>query len=286
MKRLRQLLTPIAKKKYRALRLTLLLVGLIVIVQVTHQLDFPSLLQPLENLIFALEFPYYQWIEQHQPAHPLLLFPIAFVGGLIASLSPCILALLPANLSYIGTRQVSSCWEALQKAGAFVLGVVTVLSLLGLFSSLAGLLMFSYRGYIELLVGLLIVVVGLDLLKLVHLPVPQTPWHLPGVGPYSVGVTFALTSSPCTSPVLIAILLSAGTTGSFVYNILAMVSYALGYTSIIFLTSLFTGLVKAAKLLKLHVHRIEQLGGVILVGWGIYYCSHGLSWLRALSSGE
>jgi cytochrome c biogenesis protein CcdA len=36
------------------------------------------------------------------------LLPLAFLGGLIASVSPCILGLLPINRSYIGTLELKS----------------------------------------------------------------------------------------------------------------------------------------------------------------------------------
>jgi cytochrome c-type biogenesis protein len=53
-----------------------------------------------------VENSYQQWLDKQDTTNPLVLFPLAFIGGLIASISPCILAMLPVNLSYIGTRNI------------------------------------------------------------------------------------------------------------------------------------------------------------------------------------
>jgi cytochrome c-type biogenesis protein len=64
------------------------------------------------------------------------LYAVAFAGGLVASISPCILGMLPLNLSYIGAAKLRSRTAALSVATMFVLGVVVVNVVLGLVSSL------------------------------------------------------------------------------------------------------------------------------------------------------
>ncbi len=64
------------------------------------------------------------------------LYAIAFIGGLISSFSPCILGMLPVNLSYIGAAGLRSRRAAVVAASTFVLGVVVVNAALGLASSL------------------------------------------------------------------------------------------------------------------------------------------------------
>ncbi|WP_413160568.1 cytochrome c biogenesis CcdA family protein [Capilliphycus salinus ALCB114379] len=233
---------------------------------------------PIERAISIIENRYQQWFIQQNTANPFVLLPLAFLGGILASVSPCILALLPVNLSYIGTLKIKSRWDALTKAGLFVLGAVTILSLFGLVSSFAGAVMVEYRGYINIIVGLLMAVMGLWLVGVVQLPLPQTNVNLPGAGPYGVGLTFALVSSPCASPVLFAVLAYAAATGSQVLGTLTMVSYALGYTLLIFLASLFTGLIKQSRRLLQHSEGIIRFGSLALILTGIYYLFTGLKW--------
>jgi cytochrome c-type biogenesis protein len=238
----------------------------------------PLLSHPIEQAIAVIENRYQQWFGQQDTANPLVLLPLAFIGGVLASVSPCILALLPVNLSYIGTLQVKSRWDAFTKAGLFVLGAVTILSLFGLVSSFAGAVMVEYRGYINIIVGLIMVVMGLWLMGIVKLPLPQINVNLPQAGPYGVGLTFALISSPCASPVLFAVLAAAAATGSQILAILTMISYAIGYTLLIFLASLFTALAKQSKQLLQHSEGIICFGSVALMITGGYYLIQGTRW--------
>ncbi|MBJ7901353.1 MAG: cytochrome c biogenesis protein CcdA [Cyanobacteria bacterium RI_101] len=238
----------------------------------------PILSRPLEYLISLAENSYQQWFDRQDTANPFVLLPLAFAGGLLASVSPCILALLPVNLSYIGTLKIQSRWDAFAKAGLFVLGAVTILSLFGLASSFAGAVLVDYRGYINLAVGLIMALMGLWLLGVIRLPLPQMELKIPAAGPYGVGLTFALVSSPCASPVLFAVLAAAAASGSQVLGVLTMVSYALGYTALIFLASLFTGLAKNSKKLLQHSEGIIRFGSLALILTGLYYLFTGAQW--------
>ncbi len=238
----------------------------------------PVISHPIERAISLIENRYQQWFDQQDTANPLVLLPLAFIGGLLASVSPCILALLPVNLSYIGTLNIKSRWDAFTKAGLFVLGAVTILSLFGLVSSFAGAVMVEYRGYINVVVGVIMAVMGLWLMGVVKLPLPQMNVNLPQAGPYGVGLTFALVSSPCASPVLFAVLAAAAATGSQLLGTLTMVSYALGYTMLIFLASLFTGLAKQSNQLLKHSEAIIHFGSVALILTGVYYLLTGTQW--------
>lgn len=269
-------LKPDKKAKISKKLLFYLVLGLLALILVLT--IGPIIGHPLERAISIIENSYQQWLDRQDTNNPLILLPLAFLGGVIASISPCILALLPVNLSYIGTLKIESRWDAFSKAGLFVLGAVTILSLFGLVSSFAGAVMVEYRGYINIVVGLIMAVMGLWLLGVIKLPLPQMNLNLPQAGPYGVGLTFALVSSPCASPVLFAVLAAAAATGSQVLGTLTMVSYALGYTILIFLASLFTGLAKQSRNLLQHSETIIRLGSVALMVTGAYYLVTGTQW--------
>ncbi len=235
--------------------------------------------QPIESFISQSENQYEKWGNSQPLTNPWLLIPFAFGGGLLASISPCILAMLPVNLSYIGTLNVKSRRAAFWNAAGFVLGVVTILSVFGLFSSVAGAVMVDFRGYITVAVGLLIMLMGLSIGGLFHLPLPQFQVSLPPfAGTYGVGLTFALISSPCASPVLFAVLAAAAATGSPVWSVLTMVAYALGYTAVIFATSLFAGLMKFTRQILINSDAVMRWGGLVLILMGGYYVVSGVLW--------
>ncbi|MFB2882116.1 cytochrome c biogenesis protein CcdA [Floridanema aerugineum] len=251
----------------------LALLGFIIAMMITgpvsHQID---------RLVAVVENSYQQWLKNQNTANPFVLVPLAFVGGLLASISPCILALLPINLSYIGTRNITSRRDALSKASLFVLGVVSILSLFGLASSFAGAVMVEYRGYINIIVGFIILIMGLSLIGIIRLPLPQINVNASNLGPLGVGVTFALVSSPCASPVLFAVLAASAATGSQILATITMISYGLGYTMIIFLASVLTGLAKQTRVLLNYSELIVRVGSIALIIAGLYYLIEGTRW--------
>jgi cytochrome c-type biogenesis protein len=238
-----------------------------------------SISEVIEEFISKIENSYEKWLTLQNTGNPIILVSLAFLGGLLASVSPCILGLLPVNLSYIGTLNIKSRRDAFSQAGLFVLGAVTVLSLLGLVSSFAGAVMVHYRGYINIAVGLIMSIMGLWLMGVINIPLPQVNVPLPkAAGAYGVGLTFALVSSPCASPVLFAVLAAAAATGSQLLATVTMISYALGYTMLIFLASLFTGLAKQSKKLLQHSESVIKFGSVALIITGLYYVFSGTKW--------
>lgn len=274
----------------------------------TEQLMQSAVYVQMEQFAFWIGENYDRWFSQQTVNNPLLLMGFAFVGGLVASVSPCILSLLPVNLSYIGTREITSRRDAFRKAGAFVLGVVTVLSLLGLFSSLASFVLVRYRGYFFVLVGTVIILMGLQIAGILRFSLPQLPFLAPAqpgevgketidtrksfgksvhsllTGPYGVGLTFALVSSPCSSPIMVSILAAAAATGSQLQSTVTMVSYALGYSAVIFLASLFTGLAKQTRRLLVHSDTITRAASVVLLIIGLVYLMNGGYWVLSTLS--
>lgn len=252
--------------------------GLVILGLLIALLTNSPVSQGLERFISEVENRYQEWFSQQDTANPLVLMSLAFIGGLIASVSPCILALLPLNLSYIGTRNITSRTDAFIKASLFVLGNVIILGLFGLASSFAGAVLVEYRGHINVVVGAIILIMGLGLFGLIKIPLPQINVDGSNFGPFGVGLTFALVSSPCASPVLFAVLAAAGASGSQPLAVLTMASYAFGYTIIIFLASLLTGFAKQAKLLLQYSEGITKIGSVALILAGLYYLFTGIKW--------
>ncbi|NQV10243.1 MAG: cytochrome c biogenesis protein CcdA [Cyanobacteria bacterium] len=252
---------------------TLVLAGFLIALLATGPVSFT-----LYRLISIVENQYQEWFTMQDAANPFVLLPLSFIGGLIASISPCILAMLPINLSYIGTRNITSRHDALRKAGLFVLGNIFILSLFGLASSFAGIVLVEYRGFVNIAVGIIILMMGSSLLGLIKVHLPQINIGNSAVGPFGVGLTFALVSSPCSSPVLFAVLAAAAASGSQPLAVLTMTSYALGYTIIIFLASLLTGFAKQTKFLLQYSEEITKFGSIALILAGLYYLITGASW--------
>lgn len=214
---------------------------------------------------------YQSWVDQ--ASQSFIFLPVfAFCGGLIVSISPCILSLLPVNLSYIGTLEAKSRQAALINALFFVAGSSVLFAIVGSIAGLANALLVEWRNQIYIGMGLIIFCMGIKQIGLfpsIHLPRPQA---LAWLGhPFWVGFSFATILSPCASSISISTLLAAGSTGSPILGAFVMICYGFGYTLIIFLASVMVGFAKQARRLIAHADRFLEWAGMILTVSGLFY---------------
>ena len=112
---------------------------------------------------------------QSSLAHPgPLTVGLVFAGGLLTSLGPCSLSLLPVTLAYLAGFDAEAARPWLRSL-SFCAGIVASLVLLGLASGALGRIYGQVPGLIPTLVAVLAVVMGLNLLGLLRLQLPSGP---------------------------------------------------------------------------------------------------------------
>ncbi|MCP9922794.1 cytochrome c biogenesis protein CcdA [Synechococcus lacustris] len=214
-------------------------------------------------------------------------FALVFGAGLLTSLGPCSLSLLPVSLAYLagfGTEDSGAAPRSpWQRSFGFCFGVVAALVLLGTASALLGSLYGQTPEGISVLVALLAVLMGLNLLGLVPLRLPAGPdperWRKrvpPLLAPVAAGLAFGLAASPCTTPVLAVLLAWIAETGRPLLGMALLACFGSGQV----LPLLLAGTLAASlpKLLALRsVSRwVPPISGAVLVALG------GLSLLARL----
>jgi cytochrome c-type biogenesis protein len=215
-------------------------------------------------------------------AHPgLLTFALVFTGGLLTSLGPCSLSLLPVTLAYLagfGTRRelpLDAAPLPWQRSLSFAAGIVAALVLLGGASAVLGRLYGSLPSQIPLLVALVAVLMGLNLLGLLRLPLPAGPdpdrWRrlVPApLAPLAAGLAFGLASTPCTTPVLAVLLAWMAQNGKPLVGMLLLTSFGAGQV----LPLLLAGTAAASLPSLLRLRRLGQwippISGVVLLTTG------------------
>lgn len=182
----------------------------------------------------------------------------AFLAGVASFLSPCVFSLVPAYVSYLGGRSVSSAvggqenrWLTFSHGIAFVLGFSVVFTSLGLASSALGAILYEGRTWISRIGGVVVILFGLHMTGLLRIPFleydlrPQTaPDRKRGyLASFLMGIFFSAGWSPCVGPVLGVILTLAFNGGSILQGVGLLAVYSAGLAIPFLVASTQIGLV-------------------------------------------
>jgi cytochrome c-type biogenesis protein len=212
-------------------------------------------------------------------------FPLAFAAGLISFLSPCVLPLLPAYLSFMTGLTTAGLSEGDRPTAAvmvpallFVLGFSAIFVGLGASASLLGGLLAQYRDVVEKVAGLAVIAFGILMLGIVKIPwlygearVDLAKSRSFGRGAsFVMGMAFAAGWTPCVGPILGSILALAGATGSAAQGALLLLAYSAGLAVPFLLVALLFGRVRPLLAwLNRHSLIVNRVAGVILVLVGV-----------------
>ncbi len=202
---------------------------------------------------------------------------IIFLAGLITSLTPCMLSMLPITIGYIGGYEANSRLQAAIQSAWFSLGLATTLAVLGIIAASLGRVYGQVGIGLPILVSLVAIIMGLNLLEILPLRLPSlgaTDWiteDLPvGVRSYLLGLSFGLVASPCSTPVLATLLAWVATTQDLILGAVLLLSYTAGYVAPLILAGTFTASLKKLLELRRWSSWINPTSGALLLGFGIF----------------
>jgi cytochrome c biogenesis protein CcdA len=223
-------------------------------------------------------------LSQSLSDNPFLAYVGVFIGGILSSSSPCVLATIPLVIGYVGGYSEGDRRKALLYSLTFILGLSITFTVLGAIASFLGGLfgLFSRAWYY--IAGGIAVIIGLHLIGLFewNLPVPGhlQPRRKGILGAFLLGIFFGIISSPCATPVLALILTFVASKGEVVYGTSLLFIYALGHCALIFLAGTATGFaenfIKSKGILNITTWG-KRIGGLIVVFVGIYLFYLGMT---------
>lgn len=207
----------------------------------------------------------------------LLSIGTLFLAGLLTSLTPCMLSMLPITVGYIGGYETKTRLQAAIQSIWFALGLATTLAALGIFAAVVGKIYGQIGIGLPIIVSAIAILMGLNLLNALPLQLPSigsTDWiskDLPhGVRSYLLGLTFGLVASPCSTPVLATLLAWISRTGDPLLGSVLLLFYAIGYVAPLVLAGTFTASIKKLLELRRWSGWITPVSGVLLVGFGVF----------------
>ncbi len=225
---------------------------------------------------------------------------VAFLGGLLALLSPCTLATIPMYFSY-GLEKRSTLHTL-----TFFLGFTTVFISLGLIASAIGqsiLLFQSKNSSLIFIAGLFLILFGImQILGKGFSFLPVKVFKAKSLfGVFLLGMLFALGWTACTGPILGGVLLIATVLGSYLKVALLMFFYALGNFVPFFLLSFFVDGFRLSEVSwikgklvsftifgkKYETHTTQIVSGILLVFIGLLFLLfQGTSYFNTIVIGD
>jgi thioredoxin:protein disulfide reductase len=178
-----------------------------------------------------------------------LAFAVAFGGGVLTSLTPCVYPLIPITVSIFGAKQSSSKRHALALSGLYVLGIAAMYTGLGIAAALTGKAFGSVmqNPWAIGVVALVFAAMAASMFGAFELQLPpalQSRLSAVGgagfAGAFAMGLVAGVIAAPCTGPVLAAALAFVAAKGSVAFGAGIMFAYALGMGLLFFLIGAFS----------------------------------------------
>jgi cytochrome c-type biogenesis protein len=212
-----------------------------------------------------------------------LAFPACFLGGIISSASPCVLAMIPLVIGYVGGYAEGSQKKAVQYSLMFTLGLTITFTILGIIAGALGRLFGDVGTFWYYILPPVAILLGLYLLfaDKVNLKIGLPQRFLPKkralLGAFLIGLFFGIVASPCATPVLAVILTFAAAKQNIAYSGGLLLAYALGHWVLVLGAGISAGFaqkVLASKGIANFSSYSKKIAGVILVGVGIYLITY------------
>jgi len=208
----------------------------------------------------------------------ILAYLIVFAGGIVTSIGPCNMAMIPLVIGFVGGQKDLTRGRSFALSTAFALGLAITLMCLGVFVSLIGGFMGGTGGAWYYATAAVCIVMGMQWAGIISLSLPD--WGARqresikrrGVaGALILGLVSGFVASGCATPALAAILTLVMSKGAIAYGASLLLVYGLGRGVPVVLFGTSAGMVKLMPRMMQWTARLERLSGLILIATGLYF---------------
>lgn len=233
-------------------------------------MDISALLANVEGLIHT---------------NPWLAFAAVFLGGALTASNPCVLAMIPLVIGFVGGYEGLSGWKrSLGFTLVFVGGLAVSFTLMGLVAVTLGRLFGDVGAYWPAIIALICLAMAAHLWGVWDFSIPERlamyrPKKAGAYGAFLLGMLFGLVSAPCAAPILVILLTYIASKANYLYGLALLWTYAVGHCLLIIVAGtsvgIAKGLVGSAPLGRANRLLKKTAGGLIaLVGVYILFTSY------------
>jgi cytochrome c-type biogenesis protein len=202
---------------------------------------------------------------------------IAFLGGILASLTPCVYPMIPITAGVIGHANVGgSKRRGFALSLTYVIGMALTYAALGIFAAATGRFFGSINSspWTFLVVGNVLLLFGLGMLDVVQLPTfagKFTNKRLGIAGIFLAGVSSALVAGPCTTPVLGSLLAYTASSQSLIMGGLLLFVFSLGMGALLLGVGTFSSFLASMPRSGAWMVKIKKTMGLLMVAMAQYF---------------
>ena len=191
------------------------------------------------------------WLNQIAAAisSNLWLAPLlALLAGVLTSFTPCALSSIPLIIGYVGGVGEKNTKKAFAYSVVFSVGNAVTFVALGIIATSAGKLMGTSSPVWYMVLGVLMVLMALQTWEIFNF-IPSVNLISKSkkkgfAGAFLAGILGGIFSSPCSTPVLIALLAIVAGEGNLLWGILLMILYSIGHSSLVVVAGTSVGFVQ------------------------------------------
>lgn len=200
---------------------------------------------------------------------------IALAAGIITAVTPCSLSQLPLVLAYVGGEESPA--KAFRLSVVYSIGLAVTFTAFGVTAALMGNLIGNAGKLWYLILGILMVLMSLQILGIFNI-IPSTYMSALNrkrgyAGAFIAGILGGVFSSPCSTPVIIALLSVIAAEGTLMKGALLMLLYALGSSSLALILGFSPALIrKLGRSGKMHAVSsvLNAILGIAILALGLY----------------
>lgn len=205
---------------------------------------------------------------------------LAFIGGILTSLTPCVYPMIPVTISVIGAGSSKSITRGFFLSVVYVLGMSIVYASLGVAAAWSGSLFGSYVSHpaVRITVAVVFAMLGLSMFDVFFIQTPaalsskiNTPVKSGVLGVFLVGIASGAVVSPCVGPLLVGLFVYIATLGSKMYGFFIMWSFSLGLGILFLVIGTLSGVLKTLPKAGEWMEIVKQVMGLVMFAIALYY---------------